>query len=253
MLPITSQPTPHHTAGKLAAVRSNPSRPGPGPGKNKPKVCQDPDWCPKEKTAAYYTALMATGCWPVGDAMKDKSVYQILRDLQGFDYVPYCRVKHLHDQDAARAKMPREEDVKDTKDTKDGSKRGAHADKQAPSDKVVVNKTSVPCNVCIDATVKASFDRKVRSLFKNLLDEKQTTVRKVSAGEWVYTRMDDSFKGLCLDCFTRTKFDGEGEDEDYWNHCHNFEFDYGCTVKHGQPTWYFSYMGRPEALQEWAK
>lgn len=233
-------------------------RRGAGP---KPKVCRDPDWCPKEKTAAYYTALMEAYFWPVGEAMKTGSVYQILRGLQDFDYVPYRRVKHLPDRTIARAKMPRKEDNMDSSKSReegasgDGTKcveKAGKQDSRPEAPKENIGTTKVPCNVCIDAAVKASFDRKVRGLFKSLLDEKQTTVRKeVEPGKWVFKRVDDSFKGLCLDCLTKTKF--ESEDDDYWNHCHNFEFDYGCTVKHGQPTWYFSYMGRPEALQQWAK
>jgi hypothetical protein len=40
----------------------------------------------------------------------------------------------------------------------------------------------------------------------------------------------------------------EAEDEDYWRHN---EFGYyrhrgTCRVSHGQPTWYFSFMGRKE-------
>ncbi|ROV90916.1 hypothetical protein VMCG_09987 [Cytospora schulzeri] len=274
----------HPVLGKLAAVRSNminkiedalpydeenDGLPRERKDRNrgawtKPRVCQDPDWCPKEKTAAYYTALMATGCWPVGDAMQKRSVYGILSGLREFDYVPYRHVKHLPDRAAARAKMPTKENGKDSKKkpekatVEDGSKCEDKITKEndrpdAPKKPVALNdRSGKPCNVCVDGAVKASFDRKVKCLFKSLLNEKQTTVRKeCEPGRWVLKRMDDSFKGPCLDCLTKTKF--ESEDDDYWNHCHNFELDYGCTVKRGQPTWYFSYMGRPEALQQWTK
>lgn len=274
-----------YTAGKLAAVRSNminkiedalpydeeeDGLPRERMNKNKrggwpqPKICQDPDWCPKEKTAAYYTALMATGCWPVGVAMQELSVYEILSGLREFNYIPYRHARTLPPRAAARAKMPGKEDGKNGKENRE---EGNSQNDSKCEDKVgkensrpgLPNKpndhgkrSGKKCRVCNDGAVKASFDRKVRSLFKSLLDEKQTTVRQeCEPGQWVSRRMDDSFKGLCLDCLTKTKF--ESEDDDYWKHCRNFVFDNGCTVRHGQPTWYFSYMGRPEVLQQWAK
>lgn len=192
-------------------------------------------------------------------------MYEILSDLRKFNYIPYRHVQHLPPQAAARAKMPGKVDGKVTEKSreegtsengsskcedkvgKENSRPGVPKAPAGPSER-----SGKPCHVCIDGAVKASFDRKVRSLFRTLLDEKQTTVRQeCEPGQWVLKRMNDSFKGLCLDCLTKTKF--ESEDDDYWNHCRNFVFDYGCTIKHGQPTWYFSCMGRPEALQQWSR
>jgi len=33
-------------------------------------------------------------------------------------------------------------------------------------------------------------------------------------------------------------------DQDYWDHDKERNWDYGCRIRHGQPTWYFSFMGR---------
>ena len=56
------------------------------------------------------------------------------------------------------------------------------------------------------------------------------------------------FDGLCLDCMELSKdlrSDGD-RDEDYWKHNDMKKWDTGCRVKHGEPTWYFSFMGRRE-------
>ncbi|KAL8828413.1 MAG: hypothetical protein Q9170_006612 [Blastenia crenularia] len=56
------------------------------------------------------------------------------------------------------------------------------------------------------------------------------------------------FDGLCLDCLDRSKPKTENEDTDYWRH-HTLQpgqWDAGCRVSHGQPSWYFSFMGRKE-------
>ncbi|KAL9595897.1 MAG: hypothetical protein Q9219_006165 [cf. Caloplaca sp. 3 TL-2023] len=57
------------------------------------------------------------------------------------------------------------------------------------------------------------------------------------------------FDGLCLDCMDRTKPKTGSEDSDYWMHdmLLETEWDDGCRFSHGQPTWYFSFMGRKEA------
>ena len=56
------------------------------------------------------------------------------------------------------------------------------------------------------------------------------------------------FDGLCLDCMDRSKPKTGDEDSDYWQHneLQEGEWDSGCRVSHGQPTWYFSFMGRKE-------
>jgi len=50
----------------------------------------------------------------------------------------------------------------------------------------------------------------------------------------------NDFDGLCLDCIKMTK---TGDvDEDYWYHDFQQVWDNGCRIRHGQSTWYFSFM-----------
>ncbi|KAI0013958.1 hypothetical protein F4779DRAFT_639098 [Xylariaceae sp. FL0662B] len=60
--------------------------------------------------------------------------------------------------------------------------------------------------------------------------------------------IEKKFDGLCLDCMH--KFKTGDEHSDYWEHGRLYEFDRGCRFKHGQPTWYFSYMGRREIMSK---
>ncbi|KAL8978900.1 MAG: hypothetical protein Q9205_005635 [Flavoplaca limonia] len=56
------------------------------------------------------------------------------------------------------------------------------------------------------------------------------------------------FDGLCLDCMDSSKTDDE--DADYWSHgeLKQSDFVYGCRAgRHGQPTWYYSYMGQKQS------
>ncbi|KAK2611476.1 hypothetical protein N8I77_004812 [Diaporthe amygdali] len=191
--------TDHPLLGKLEAARSNmffkiekalyydKQRDGLPHGRGfKSTVCEDPNWCPVLKSAAYYTALQATGCWTFISGVKDDhSIHQVLTKLAN--------------------------------------------------------------TVCVNAAIKASLDKKVKSLIRTLLDDKKTTITVERRGKPIAVQVDDSFTGLCLDCVTKSKF--SSEDADYWNHCLEFKYDYGCTVAHAQPTWYFSYMGRAEDMK----
>ena len=39
----------------------------------------------------------------------------------------------------------------------------------------------------------------------------------------------------------------EDKDTDYWNHAaEGVKWDEACRINHGQCTWYYSFMGRPE-------
>ena len=54
------------------------------------------------------------------------------------------------------------------------------------------------------------------------------------------------FDGICLDCLDKSRPRTGDFDMDYWKH-QEFREDaeiLGCRVKHKQPTWYFSFMGR---------
>ncbi|KAG9650750.1 hypothetical protein KCU64_g8959, partial [Aureobasidium melanogenum] len=55
------------------------------------------------------------------------------------------------------------------------------------------------------------------------------------------------FDGLCLDCMDHTQPKFLDEHEDYWNHVsYNKQWDKHCRIKHGQATWYSSFMGRAD-------
>lgn len=57
------------------------------------------------------------------------------------------------------------------------------------------------------------------------------------------------FDGLCLDCMDNSKSKTKTDETDYWYQDDSDEWgwDSGCRISHGQPTWYFSFMGRKEA------
>lgn len=41
-------------------------------------------------------------------------------------------------------------------------------------------------------------------------------------------------------------------DEDYWRHSKlGVQWDLGCRVRHKQPTWYFSFLGRRAKMTNW--
>ena len=41
-------------------------------------------------------------------------------------------------------------------------------------------------------------------------------------------------------------------DEDYWKHTKlAIHWDAGCRIRHQQPSWYFSFLGRRQKLVEW--
>ncbi|PYH86447.1 hypothetical protein BO82DRAFT_397619 [Aspergillus uvarum CBS 121591] len=62
-------------------------------------------------------------------------------------------------------------------------------------------------------------------------------------------RVEAYFDGLCLDCMDLTKnlHKGGDRDRDYWAYMRPRDrYDENCRIKHGEPTWYFSFMGRRE-------
>lgn len=63
------------------------------------------------------------------------------------------------------------------------------------------------------------------------------------------------FDGLCLDCMERSKPKGKGLDDEYWriNANVNNRWDSRCRVRHGQPTWYVSWLGHNEVRQKLLK
>lgn len=63
------------------------------------------------------------------------------------------------------------------------------------------------------------------------------------------------FDGLCLDCMDKSKPKTADFDSDYWHHneLDDDEWDRGCRARHGEPTWYFSFMGRKEDREAYCK
>lgn len=63
------------------------------------------------------------------------------------------------------------------------------------------------------------------------------------------------FDGLCLDCIDKGNPKTWNHDTDYWNHdrLKKHEWDKGCRVKHGEPTWWFSFLGRKEDRDQFCK
>ncbi|KAH3993315.1 hypothetical protein HBI81_125190 [Parastagonospora nodorum] len=63
---------------------------------------------------------------------------------------------------------------------------------------------------------------------------------------------DGYFNGICLDCQDRSKPKGEGLDDEYEKHNQPDagRWDTRCRFKHGQPTWYISWLGRPDIREK---
>lgn len=59
----------------------------------------------------------------------------------------------------------------------------------------------------------------------------------------------DEFDGLCLDCMDRTKPKTGDIDKDYWTYDLWSDWSFDCHIAHGQPTWYFSFMGRKTLMK----
>ncbi|KAI0976059.1 hypothetical protein F4678DRAFT_456385 [Xylaria arbuscula] len=78
------------------------------------------------------------------------------------------------------------------------------------------------------------------SCFRNTADDLTEGVCEASS------RARRNFDGLCLDCMHKFKM---GDDHsDYFAHDKPGNHDRNCRVRHKQPTWYFSYMGRKELM-----
>jgi hypothetical protein len=44
------------------------------------------------------------------------------------------------------------------------------------------------------------------------------------------------------------------DDEDYWKHTNlGVAWDEGCRIRHRQPSWYFSFLGRKSKMTEWTQ
>jgi hypothetical protein len=60
------------------------------------------------------------------------------------------------------------------------------------------------------------------------------------------------FNGMCLDCMNRSKPRGKNLDDEYEKHNQSIggRWDTQCRIKHGQPTWYVSWLGRPDIREK---
>ncbi|KAI4629172.1 uncharacterized protein J4E87_003433 [Alternaria ethzedia] len=60
------------------------------------------------------------------------------------------------------------------------------------------------------------------------------------------------FNGMCLDCMDRSKPRGDNLDDEYEKHNQSVggRWDTKCRIKHGQPTWYISWLGRPDLREK---
>lgn len=57
-----------------------------------------------------------------------------------------------------------------------------------------------------------------------------------------------------IDCISLSHPKLADHDEDYWHHASlNVPWDKGCRIRHKQPSWYFSFMGRRQKMVEWTK
>lgn len=70
-------------------------------------------------------------------------------------------------------------------------------------------------------------------------------------------KVTNYFDGLCLKCMDKTNPKTASSDSPYWTHHHQKSWDLNCRkigVKHGEPSWYFSYMGQEpfkDAREAW--
>ncbi|KAI9373497.1 hypothetical protein BJX61DRAFT_533075 [Aspergillus egyptiacus] len=62
------------------------------------------------------------------------------------------------------------------------------------------------------------------------------------------TDVNRYFHGICLDCMNvrRCLREGRNPDHEYWLHDRQRMWDVSCRVRHGQPTWWVSFMGQRE-------
>lgn len=69
------------------------------------------------------------------------------------------------------------------------------------------------------------------------------------------SRTRDYFDGLCLDCMDKYEAKTGDEDGDYWRHndLPDHMLSRNCRNDHGEPTWYFSFMGRKEDIDRFLR
>jgi hypothetical protein len=80
-------------------------------------------------------------------------------------------------------------------------------------------------------------------------------VTKLRGGHIYETRLElyRYWQGLCLDCMDITSPSNRDIDDEYWEHNQERKFDEGCRLTHSRNTWYFSFMGRPEIMNNYQR
>ncbi|PQE29546.1 BTB POZ fold protein [Rutstroemia sp. NJR-2017a WRK4] len=64
----------------------------------------------------------------------------------------------------------------------------------------------------------------------------------------IHDKIQNNFEGLCLDCMDVSKASAEAT-KNYLRRDFSGHYDSGCRVDHGQPTWYWSYLGQRTVMQ----
>ena len=59
---------------------------------------------------------------------------------------------------------------------------------------------------------------------------------------------NNSFDGLCMDCMVRSSSESGEVKEQYWAGDRLREWSDNCRMPHGQPTWFFSFLGLPDEM-----
>ena len=69
------------------------------------------------------------------------------------------------------------------------------------------------------------------------------------------TKTKNYLDGLCLDCMDKSNPVTGNADTDYWKHnkLDMSDFVRDCRIKHQEPTWYFSFMGRRDAMDRFQR
>ncbi|PQE10016.1 BTB POZ fold protein [Rutstroemia sp. NJR-2017a BVV2] len=99
-----------------------------------------------------------------------------------------------------------------------------------------------PCQQILD-----SFKHFACDVTENTCDGCEYLLQDTSIHE-IHKTIQEHFEGLCLDCMDLSK--GTSEDTKKYLRRDVFrEYDSECRVSHGQPTWYWSYMGRKTEMQ----
>jgi hypothetical protein len=78
-----------------------------------------------------------------------------------------------------------------------------------------------------------------------------TTCRRLlrdTSIDQIHENIQKNFEGLCLDCMDFSSGSAQ-ETKNYLRRDLGEQYDDGCRISHGQPTWYWSYMGRRTEMQ----